>query len=106
MSGATALALAIAVGWAWACGLPRPAPPNLLEGFPASPPEIRSACDLTQKKCTRCHTIDRVRLVHVSSPAQWGAYVARMRRQAGSGISPADGDVILRCLVYRTGGSR
>jgi hypothetical protein len=33
--------------------------------------------------------------------AQWEAYVARMRRMPGSGISPADGERVLRFLLWR-----
>lgn len=94
----TAIAL---VAW-WACGLPRRAPPSLLEGVPSPPPEIRRACELAQAKCTRCHTIDRVRLVHVDTESQWEAYVARMRRQPGSAIDAAEADAIVSCLVYRS----
>lgn len=88
----------------WACWLPRPAPPSLLDDRDAAPPEIRAACDLAQLKCTRCHTTDRIRMTHVTSPSQWHAYVTRMRRQPGSGIDARDGDAIVRCLVYRTFG--
>lgn len=88
----------------WACWLPRPEPPTLLDDRAAAPPEIRDACDLAQMKCTRCHTTERIRMAHVSTPAQWEQYVARMRRNPGSGIDPTEGKTIVRCLVYRSFG--
>jgi hypothetical protein len=45
-----------------------------------------------------------VLVARVESPAHWGRYVERMRRQPGSGISAADGATITTCLVHRTFG--
>jgi len=101
--GVAAMTTAL-IGTLWACWIPRPSPPSLLDDPTTAPPEIRAACDLAQTKCTRCHTTDRIRTAHVTSPSQWKAYVTRMRRNPGSGIDPADGDTIVRCLVYRSFG--
>ena len=87
------------------CWLRRPRPPRLLPEDTNAPIEIQEACSLTEMKCSRCHTIDRVFIAQVSTPAQWEAYVGRMRRMTGSGISEADGAVIVRCLVYRSFGT-
>ena len=76
----------------------------LVSGLAPLPPSIDGACRLAARRCTRCHTIDRVLLTRVESPEHWRYYVDRMRRQPGSGISPEDGQVIVRCLVYRSFG--
>jgi hypothetical protein len=66
---------------------------------------MRSACALAENRCSRCHTLDRVVLVEMPSPLAWQDQVTRMRRLSGSAISRADGDAIVRCLVYRSFGS-
>lgn len=75
---------------------------RLLPGDEPAPAEIREACTVTAKKCTRCHSIDRVLVAQVTSPHQWEAYVGRMRRMSSSGISAADAPQIVQCLVYRS----
>lgn len=77
---------------------------RLLPGDHPAPREIREACTVTAKKCTRCHSIDRVLVAQVTSPHQWEAYVGRMRRMSSSGISSADAPQIVQCLVYRSFG--
>ena len=74
-------------------------PPPL---YPATaPPEIAEACSLTVRKCTACH--DRDRIVYARhSPDEWRNIVEKMRRLPGSSITAAEGDIILRCLIYRT----
>ncbi len=83
-------------------------PPRLLPDdhalAPAASVELRAACALAEHRCSRCHPIDRVLLVDVATPRQWQDQVTRMRRLAGSSISPGDGDAIVRCLVYRSFG--
>ncbi len=83
------------------CWLRRPSPPRLLADDDPAPPEIREACAVTERKCSRCHTIDRVVVAQVSSAHHWEIYVGRMRRMSASGISEDDGRQVLRCLVYR-----
>ncbi len=82
------------------CWLPSAPVSRLLpdDGRPVTP-ALRDACTMTATRCTRCHTIDRVLVAAASSPVDWQAYVTRMRRMAGSGITEADGVVILRCLT-------
>jgi hypothetical protein len=99
-----AVATASLVAVLAACLLPPPSASTLLADEASAPAEIREACALTSSKCSRCHTIDRVLVVQVTSPRQWETYVARMRRMSGSGISEAEGQVIVRCLVYRSFG--
>jgi hypothetical protein len=87
----------------WSCWLPGP-PPSLLPDDTTAPEEIREACSLTSRKCTRCHTIDRVLVAPVATPRQWEIHVERMRRMPSSGISESDAVVIVRCLVHRSFG--
>jgi hypothetical protein len=90
-----ALLLAIA-----ACGesLPRT---TLLAHPNDATPEVRTACELTQHKCTRCHTIGRVLAYDAKTRADWEPVVLRMRRMASSGITSADASTVLSCLVSR-----
>lgn len=75
-------------------------PPSILPDATTATEEIREACVLTQRKCTRCHSIDRVLVAPVRSPRDWEVRVARMRRMMASGISEAEGGLIVRCLVH------
>ncbi len=70
-----------------------------------APVEIRSGCALAESRCTKCHTLDRVKNARIDSPAHWQAYVHRMRLQPQSGILPDEEDPILRCLVFRSFGA-
>ena len=96
--------LALAIGLA--CGPVAPQAPRdrLLENMSPHDAAIDQACDLTARRCTLCHDIDRVVWAQVTEPAQWERYIDRMRRMRGSGISVSDGDTILRCLVFRSFG--
>lgn len=64
-----------------------------------TPPTVRSACALTEQKCSRCHDLERIRLAH-HELVDWPVYVDRMRRMPGSGITPDDAAIILRCLRW------
>jgi cytochrome c5 len=83
-----------------ACGesLPRNA---LVSNQATATPELRDACAFTEQKCTRCHTIGRVLAWEAHTRADWEPLVTRMRQMASSGITKADGDVVLRCLGER-----
>ena len=59
---------------------------------------------MTERKCTRCHSLDRILVAQVTHPQQWSTTVDQMRRMPASGISGDDGRVIARCLVYRAFG--
>jgi hypothetical protein len=89
-----------------ACGSPGGETPSrrLMEGMSGQDATITQACELTAQRCTACHDLDRVIDASPSHPDQWARYIGRMRRMRGSGISVRDGDVILRCLVYRSFG--
>lgn len=53
------------------------------------------------ERCSKCHPPDRVDVVQVAEPRGWGLIVRRMRLLPGSGISVADEDTVVRCIVYR-----
>lgn len=86
------------------CWLPSASVSDLVTDGPPTPLEIRDACAVTAMKCSRCHTIDRIRVAQVTSPRQWEIYVGRMRRMSASGITERDGPQIVQCLVYRSFG--
>lgn len=64
-----------------------------------APPALQEACLLTERRCSSCHDLERIQLADWRV-IDWPAYVERMRRQPGSGISAADGTVILSCLEH------
>lgn len=78
-----------------ACKEPSPLYP------PGSPPEIVQACSLMEQKCTGCHDRDRYMMASYP-PERWAKIVEKMRLFPASAITPADGDIILRCLNYRS----
>jgi hypothetical protein len=87
---------------AWACASGNPAfrdglPPQQVERMPD---DIRSAYRLFAARCSRCHTLARPLNSGIIDPRHWRLYVARMRRQTGSGISAGDADRILMFLDY------
>jgi hypothetical protein len=67
----------------------------------SDPPAIRRACAVMARRCSKCHSPDRVDSVRVAQPVGWELLVNRMRLQPSSGISLADQDTIIRCIVYR-----
>ncbi|MFO0727466.1 MAG: hypothetical protein U1E65_27055 [Myxococcota bacterium] len=66
------------------------------------PPEVAESYALFAQRCSRCHTLARPLSAHISDPEHWKHYVARMRRQPGSGISDADASKILVFLQHYT----
>jgi hypothetical protein len=67
-------------------------------------PALQRACQLADRRCSRCHPIDRVMVVGVRELSDWSDYVRRMRLTPGSGITAREEPVILRCLVQRSFG--
>ncbi len=49
-------------------------------------------------RCSKCHSLSRPLNSGIDSDDYWRLYVAKMRRQPGSGISEEDGVAILRFL--------
>lgn len=68
----------------------------------AIPPEVRPDYELFASRCSRCHTLARPLEARVWTMHHWEAYVTRMRRQPGSGISLDDQPGILRFLAWYT----
>jgi ferredoxin-NADP reductase len=60
--------------------------------------DLELAGDLTQKRCAKCHNLDRV-VGARKDLAGWTATVDRMRELPGSGISIADGQMIVSYLA-------
>src|SRR5579864_1427510 len=60
--------------------------------------DVNRATDLMQRRCSRCHTLDRV--VGARKDAQgWIATVNRMRAMTGAGISDSDAQTIISYLA-------
>ncbi len=94
-----------ALALAWGCGgADGPSSSVLTRDF-TPPPDIQAACELAARRCSRCHPIERLLLAQVRRPEHWARYVERMRRQPESNISEAEGQVITRCLVFRSFGA-
>lgn len=66
----------------------------------ALPPAVQTSYRLFAVKCSRCHTLSRPLNASIYEHKHWESYVARMRRHAGSGISPADAEQILVFLRH------
>jgi hypothetical protein len=64
------------------------------------PAEVRGDYAVFAQRCSKCHSLSRPLESGITEDAFWVAYVARMRRQPGSGISHADEVPILRFLHY------
>jgi len=64
------------------------------------PADVRADYDVFAQRCSKCHSLSRPLNSGIDDDEYWKAYVARMRRQPGSGISPQDEVVILRYLHY------
>jgi hypothetical protein len=92
---ATACALAIGAGalLALACAGEGLDPQTL-------PTAVRPDYAVFAQKCSKCHSLSRPLDAHVTDDRFWVAYVARMRRQPGSGISAVDAEPILRFLHW------
>jgi hypothetical protein len=93
------IALAVVLAAYAACGN---SPPRVLLLQPvAAPPNIQQACTLAEVRCSSCHTLERItNQTHRSAP-EWTRQVEKMRLMPASGISVADANVIVGCLVYR-----
>src|SRR5215471_10273384 len=68
--------------------------------------DLNLAGDLMQKRCAKCHNLDRVVGARKDAPG-WAATVDRMRALPGSGISESEAQAILSYLTsqYRPAGS-
>jgi hypothetical protein len=64
------------------------------------PDNVRADYDLFALRCSKCHSLARPLSSGIDDDGYWAMYVARMRRQPGSGISQEDTVGILRFLHY------
>jgi len=64
------------------------------------PADVRPDYAVFARRCSKCHQLARPLGSGIHDDALWADYVERMRRQPGSGISPADTRPILRFLHY------
>ncbi|HET6147506.1 MAG TPA: hypothetical protein VFH68_08215 [Polyangia bacterium] len=64
------------------------------------PEVVRPDYQLFARRCSKCHSLARPLRSGITDDEVWIAYVNRMRRQPGSGISPQDAAPILRFLHY------
>ena len=71
--------------------------PDVVQSFP---PPVLASYDLFAQRCSRCHTLARPLSASITEYTHWEAYVARMRRHPGSGISAADAEEILVFLDH------
>jgi ferredoxin-NADP reductase len=60
--------------------------------------DLNNASVLMQKRCSKCHTLDRIAGARKDA-AGWVATVSRMRALAGAGISEADAQTIVTFLT-------
>ncbi len=93
---AIALLLAVIVAGAGGCAS------SAREGLDVAqlPEAVRPDYALFARRCSKCHSLARPLGSGITDDAVWIAYVDRMRRQPGSGISPQDAGPILRFLHY------
>jgi hypothetical protein len=64
------------------------------------PVEVRPDYAVFARRCSKCHSLARPLQSGIEDDAFWVAYVNRMRRQPGSGISQRDMEPILRFLHH------
>jgi hypothetical protein len=64
------------------------------------PEDVRSDYALFARRCSKCHSLARPLDSGIVDDQVWVAYVNKMRRQPGSGISPQDAAPILRFLHF------
>ncbi len=79
-------------------------PSSFVMQVAAGGPALRHDCELAERRCARCHSIERVERAQIVVPRQWRDYVHRMRLMPGSNVPPDEERPITRCLVFRTSG--
>jgi hypothetical protein len=73
---------------------------TLLPERGGDPPEVREACNRAQLRCSSCHTLDRIFSYQRRGRDDWQQEVKRMRLKPASGITVADAELIVTCLMY------
>ena len=61
-------------------------------------PDLRANYQVFAVRCSKCHSLARPLNSGITDDNHWDQYVARMRRQPGSGINQVDAVAILRFL--------
>jgi hypothetical protein len=64
------------------------------------PESLRPDYTVFAQRCSKCHSLARPLSSGIDDDDYWAMYVARMRRQPASGISPEDTTLILHFLHY------
>lgn len=77
-----------------ACG----AAPNSID-VSGYPPDMQARYDLFERRCTRCHELERPLNARVGEGG-WGKYVQRMARHPAAGISAQEQREIAIFLEY------
>lgn len=77
-----------------ACG----APPNTVD-VSGYPPEQQARYRLLEKRCSRCHELERPLNARVGEGG-WASYVRRMSRHPAAGIPAAEQREITKFLEY------
>src|SRR6266481_585136 len=70
--------------------------------LPPAAIDINMAASTMEKRCSKCHNLDRIAGAHKDAPG-WLATVNRMRALPGSGISDEDSRVIVSYLASQMG---
>ncbi len=81
-----------------ACGSAREGPEGLDPSTLAD--NVRADYAVFAHRCSKCHSLARPLDSGIDKDEDWAMYVARMRKQPASGISPDDVAPILRFLHY------
>lgn len=98
--------LLVGIGMIYALRVPRVAPkiylsdkgPNFID-VTTYPSKMQEAYELFTRKCSRCHTVARPINSNFSSD-EWRAYVYKMMKKPGSGLTPRTADRIIEFLIY------
>jgi hypothetical protein len=97
----TTRALAVAAALLLAA-CPETTPPTELPVATDPPPVVVAACRLAARRCSRCHTLDRIFQARMRGPAPWQVYVHKMRLMPASGIPPEEEPELVRCMGYES----
>jgi mono/diheme cytochrome c family protein len=100
---AVALACALVGAACASMGLSGGLPRELVATYP---PDVQAAYAVFEVRCARCHSLARPLSAQIEDDAHWRAYVAKMRRQPSSGISPEDAETILVFLRHYSASQR
>ena len=77
--------------------------PDVVEGLDVNrlPPKYQESYKVFAVRCSKCHSLSRAANGRLT-PDGWRNYVKKMTRQAGSGINPSNGAILVDFLIYYT----